>query len=140
MELLKNSHKQIFLGTFDLIFTGENIHIICRTQKRVVIKIYVKRTEALQQQNFVLPSAVVNPILRMGKTICCVRLPLVPKRCLKCLEIDQIANQCKNNVNRSAGVCIAHPKYIFCRCRTVCSAHITSGSKCPVFKKALNLL
>lgn len=37
----------------DSMLTGENIHIICRTQKMVVIKIYVKRTKALQQQNFV---------------------------------------------------------------------------------------
>ena len=99
-----------------------------------------------------LPVKSANRLLEIGKvkvgwTVCTMKLQKQPKRCFKCMDFGHWAKDCKGTdrsklcrrcgeEGHQAKSCSNPPKCLLCKNATE-NAHITGGSRCPIFRRAI---
>lgn len=108
-----------------------------------------------QAAEITLPHETAKKLLdrgsvRIGWTVCKLKVTLKPKRCYRCLEYGHMARDCKNN-DRSglcwrcgedghqAKTCKRDQKCFLCSGdANIPRDHIAGGFKCPKYRSALN--
>lgn len=126
------------------------------TIEDVVVRSLRKAYGGTQIATIGLPAELAQKVLLVGKikvgwTVCKLRELIRPLKCFKCLEFGHIANNCKNtdrsdSCRRCGGSghhakqCEKEPLCMLCkRTEGLSCEHISGSSRCPAYRRALNL-